>query len=76
MTGELNTFWAAGFAPGETVLLSILGGPEILVARDANESGAVMFEAKIDLGPGVYTAIATGELSGRATWPLIVVEEK
>ena len=76
VTGELNTFWAAGFAPGETILLSILGGPEILVARDANESGAVMFEAKIDLGPGVYTAIATGEISGRATWPLIVVEEK
>ena len=76
VSGELSTFWASGFAPGETVLLSILGGPEILVARDANESGAVMLEARIDLGPGVYTAIATGELGGRATWPLIVVEEK
>ncbi len=76
VSGELNTFWASGFAPGETVLLGILGGPEILVGRDANESGAVMLEARIDLGPGVYTAIATGELGGRATWPLIVVEEK
>lgn len=76
ISGEIATFWASGFAPGESVLLSILGGPEILVARDANESGAVMLETRIDLDPGVYTAVATGELGGWATWPLIVVEEK
>lgn len=76
ITGATNTFWAAGFEPGETVSLGIVGGPEILVARDANDSGAVMVEARIDLDPGVYTAVAIGSSGLQATWPLVVVEEK
>jgi hypothetical protein len=76
VTGAINTFWAAGFGPGETVSLGIVGGPVILVARDANESGAVMLEARIDLDPGVYTAIATGSSGLEAAWPLVVVAEK
>jgi hypothetical protein len=76
VTGLTNTFWAAGFEPGETVSLGIVGGPAILVARDANDSGAVMLESRIDLGPGVYTAIATGVSGVQATWPLVVVTEK
>ena len=76
VTGLTNTFWAAGFEPGETVSLGIVGGPAILVARDANDSGAVMLEARIDLGPGVYTAIATGASGIQATWPLVVATEK
>jgi Zn-dependent alcohol dehydrogenase len=76
VTGLTNTFWAAGFEPGETVSLGIVGGPAILVARDANDSGAVMLEARMDLGPGVYTAIATGASGIQATWPLVVATEK
>jgi hypothetical protein len=76
VTGLTNTFWAAGFEPGETVSLGIVGGPAILVARDANDSGAVMFESRIDLVPGVYTAIATGASGIQATWPLVVATEK
>ena len=76
VTGLTNTFWAAGFKPGETVSLGIVGGPAILVARDANDSGAVMLESRIELGPGVYTAIATGASGIQATWPLVVATEK
>ncbi len=76
LTGATNTFWASGFEPGEMVSLGIVGGPEILVARGANDSGAVLLEARIDLDPGVYTAVATGESGRRATWPLVVVDEK
>ncbi len=76
VTGATNTFWGAGFEPGETVSLGIVGGPGILVARAANDSGAVMLEAVIDLVPGVYTAVATGSSGIRATWPLVVAEEK
>jgi hypothetical protein len=76
VTGAANTFWGAGFEPGETVSLGIVGGPGILVARAANDSGAVMLEAVIDLVPGVYTAVATGSSGIRATWPLVVAAEK
>ncbi len=76
VTGAPNTFWASGFEPGETVSLGIVGGPGILVARDANDSGAVMLESRIDLDPGVYTVVATGSSGTQATWPLVVVAEK
>ena len=76
VAGATNTFWGAGFEPGETVSLGIVGGPGILVARAANNSGAVMLEAVIDLVPGVYTAVATGSSGIRATWPLVVAAEK
>ena len=76
VTGAVGTFWVSGFEPGETVSLGIVGGPMILVARDVNESGATMLEARIDLGPGVYTAIVTGSTGSEATWPLVVTKEK
>jgi hypothetical protein len=74
--GTRNSFWGSGFEPNEWVTLGIVGGPEILVARNADSSGTVILEPIIDLTAGVYTAIATGDGGSVATWPLVVSEDK
>lgn len=74
--GTRNSFWGSGFEPGESVTLGIIGGPEILVARDADSSGTVILEPIIDLSAGIYTAFASGSEGSIATWPLVVVEGK
>ena len=76
VTGTRNSFWGSGFEPNERVTLGIVGGPEILVARNADSSGTVILEPIIDLTAGVYTAIATGDSGSIATWPLVVSEDK
>ena len=75
-TGERTTMWGAGFQPNEMVTAGIVGGPAVLVGRQANESGAVILEVTVDLAPGIYTVKATGDMGSEATAPLVVVEEK
>ena len=56
--------------------VGIVGGPDLLVGRTANESGAVILEAIVDLEPGIYTIRATGDQGSEATAPLLILEEK
>ena len=74
--GTRNSFWGSGFESNERVTLGIVGGPEFLVARNADSSGTIILEPIIDLSAGVYTAIAIGDKGSIATWPLVVVAEK
>tara|TARA_B110000263_G_scaffold163584_1_gene142428 strand:+ start:604 stop:1506 length:903 start_codon:yes stop_codon:yes gene_type:complete len=74
--GTRNSFWGSGFESNERVTLSIVGGPELLVARDADSSGTLILEPIVDLDAGVYTAIAIGDKGSIATWPLVVVADK
>ena len=76
VSGTRNSFWGSGFESNERVTLGIVGGPEFLVARDADSSGTIILEPIIDLSAGVYTAIAIGDKGSIATWPLVVVAEK
>jgi hypothetical protein len=74
--GTRNSFWGSGFKSNERVSIGIVGGPEILVARNADAAGTIILEPIIDLSAGVYTVIAIGDEGSIATWPLVVVEEK
>jgi len=74
--GTRNSFWGSGFESNERVTLGIVGGPELLVARNADSSGTLILEPIIDLNAGVYTAIAIGDKGSIATWPLVVVADK
>ena len=76
ISGAETIVWGAGFRPNENVVLSVVEGPDILVARQANESGALTVEVFIDLEPGIYTMVATGDLGSEATAPLLIVIEK
>ncbi|MBR61333.1 MAG: hypothetical protein CL904_01560 [Dehalococcoidia bacterium] len=76
INGTRNTFWGSGFKSDERVTLGIVGGPELLVARNADANGSILLEPIIDLSAGVYTAIAIGDQGSVATWPLVVVAEK
>ena len=71
----------AGFEPGETVSLLVVGvasgGDRILnAAAQANESGAFMVDASNPFEIGVYTLKAVGNMGSSATAPLMVVESK
>ena len=76
VTGERTILWGAGFQPNEMVTVGVVGGPDVLVGRAANESGAVILEAIVDLEPGIYTVTATGDQGSVAAAPLLVVVEK
>ena len=76
VTGERTIVWGAGFQPNEMISVGVVGGPDVLVGRAANESGAVILEAIVDLEPGIYTLTATGDQGSVAAAPLLVVVEK
>ena len=76
ISGAETIVWGSGFRPFENVVLSVVGGPDILVARQANASGALTVEVFIDLDPGIYTMLATGDMGSEATAPLLIVVEK
>ena len=80
-TGGMTTIWGAGFQPGESVILTVLavdgGVDKILISAPANDSGAFVVDAEIDLSPGLYTLVGTGSLGSTITSaPLMVSEEK
>ncbi|MBM3944876.1 MAG: hypothetical protein FJ317_05200 [SAR202 cluster bacterium] len=74
--GEFSRFWGAGFKADEIVSISVVGGPQVLVAGKANASGALQVEERINLNPGIYTVRAVGDMGSEATAPLVVVLEK
>ena len=74
--GKFSRFWGAGFEPGEIVSISVINGPQVLVAGRANPSGAFEVEVEVNLEPGVYTVKAMGDMGSEATTPLVVVFEK
>ena len=78
--GGTTTIWGAGFHPGEPVTLTVLavggGIDKILIAVPANESGAFMVDANVELAAGVYTLMGTGSMGSEATAALMVSEPK
>ena len=80
-TGGVTTIWGAGFQAGESVTLTVLavggGVDKILISAPANDSGAFMVDAEIDLPVGIYTLVGTGSSGSTETSaPLMVAEEK
>ena len=79
-TGGTTTVWGAGFLANELVTLTVLAAREgqdlVVMSVASNGSGAFMVDAIIDLGAGVYTLKAFGDLGSEATAPLLVTEPK
>ena len=78
--GGTTTIWGAGFHPGEPVTLTVLavggGIDKILISVPANQSGAFMVDANVELAAGVYTLMGTGSMGSEATAALMVSEPK
>jgi hypothetical protein len=79
-TGGGTTIWGAGFQSGESVMLTVPlsgGVVRILTSATANDSGAFMIDADINLPVGIYTLVGTGGSGSTETSaPLMVAEAK
>lgn len=75
VTGGNITVLLAGWAAGESITVSIAGGP---VAGDAaNEFGALSLVAAVDLDADIYSVIASGSASASTvSAPITVVTNK
>ena len=80
-TGGSTTIWGAGFQAGESVTLKVVavgvGVDRILISTPANDSGAFMIDAEINLPVGIYSLVGTGGSGSTETSaPLMVAEAK
>ena len=78
VTGGDTTIWGAGFQFGESVLVAVPSaeGPDTVIGGgEVNDTGALEIVATINMDPGVYTLMATGDKGSEASAPLVVVAE-